>query len=128
MKRIVVTRFSAMGDVAMVASVLKELQNQHNDTEIIMVSRKLFAGFFDGIPRLRFHEFDPNVRHKGLSGLYRLFKELTAYRPTAIADLHNNLRSRVLDSLFILKGYSIQAQDKGRIEKWSLVQHRIFRP
>lgn len=64
MKRIIVTRFSAMGDVAMVASVLKEFQRQHTDIEIIMVSRKLFKPFFTSIPRLQFHGIDPKISIK----------------------------------------------------------------
>lgn len=122
MKRIIVTRFSAMGDVAMVASVLKEFQQQHQDTEIIMVSRKLFAAFFEHIPRVKFHVIDPNVKHKGLSGIYRLFKELKTYKADYVADLHNNIRSRTLGFLFKIAGYKIQILDKGRQEKKELTR------
>lgn len=117
MKRIIVTRFSAMGDVAMVASFLKEFQQQHTDTEIIMVSRKHFEAFFKHIPRLHFHSIDPKVKHNGLFGLFKLFKELKAYKPDYIADLHNNIRSRVLDSLFTLCGKPTKIVNKGRAEK-----------
>lgn len=124
MKRIIVTRFSAMGDVAMVASVLKEFQQQHQDTEIIMVSRKLFAAFFEPIPRVKFHIFDPKHKHKGLSGLYTLFQELKIYQATYVADLHNNIRSRTLGFLFQLAGYTICTLDKGRKEKKELTRSK----
>lgn len=120
MKRIVVTRFSAMGDVAMVASVLKEFQSQHLDTEIIMVSRPLFSAFFQDIERVRFHAFDPKIKHKGIFGLFSLFQELKQYNPDYIADLHNNIRSRILDSFFTLSGRKIKVLDKGRKEKKAL--------
>lgn len=120
MKRIIVTRFSAMGDVAMVASVLKEFQEQHSDTEIIMVSRKLFQAFFQHIPRVTFHIIDPKGKHKGLFGMYKLFKELKAYNADAIADLHNNIRSRLLDKLFTFCGKHIAIVNKGRAEKKEL--------
>lgn len=122
MKRIIVTRFSAMGDVAMVASVLKEFQLQHQDTEIIMVSRKLFSAFFEHIPRVQFHAFDPKHRHKGLAGLYTLFKELKTYQADYVADLHNNIRSRALGLIFKLAGYTISTLDKGRKEKGALTR------
>lgn len=122
MKRIIVTRFSAMGDVAMVASVLKEFQQQHTDIEIIMVSRKLFAAFFEHIPHVKFHVFDPKYKHKGLTGIYSLFKELKEYKPDYVADLHNNIRSRTLGMLFKLAGYSTQTLDKGRKEKKELAR------
>lgn len=128
MKRIIVTRFSAMGDVAMVAAVLREFQEQHSETEIIMVSRRLFSGFFADIPRLTFHEISPEGRHKGITGLYKLYKELRAYKATAVADLHNNIRSRILNTLFLAGNNSVKAIDKGRTEKKALVRHAIFRP
>ncbi|MFD2553288.1 glycosyltransferase family 9 protein [Sphingobacterium tabacisoli] len=122
MKRIIVTRFSAMGDVAMVASVLSEFQQQHMDTEIIMVSRKLFAAFFEHIPRLVFHPMDPMGKHKGLIGLFKLFKELKKYNADFVADLHNNIRSRILGSLFRLSGTTTDTLDKGRAEKKALTR------
>ena len=54
-QRIIVTRFSAMGDVAMVASVLKEFCIRYPDVEIIMVSRPFFSPFFDGIKKAFFN-------------------------------------------------------------------------
>lgn len=122
MKRIIVTRFSAMGDVAMVASVLKEFQKQHLDTEIIMVSRTPFQAFFQNIPRVKFHAIDPKIKHKGIFGLFKLFRELKAYHADYVADLHNNIRSRVLDFFFTFCGKKIQILDKGRKEKKALTQ------
>ena len=130
MKRILVTRFSAMGDVAMVASVLRKFQAQHTDTEIIMVSRPFFSAFFDGIPRLIFHPIDPKGKHKGIPGLLKLFNELKKYKAKQVADLHNNIRSRFLDILFKTSGYQVQILDKGRSEKKALTRSKdkVFKP
>jgi len=119
-----------MGDVAMVASVLKEFQAQHMDTEIIMVSRKLFKAFFEHIPRVIFHTIDPKVKHRGIEGLFRLFQELRAYKPDFVADLHNNLRSNVLNKLFAWRGYPVRILDKGRAAKKELIRKRnkILKP
>lgn len=111
-----------MGDVAMVASVLKDFQKQHSDTEIIVVSRKLFQAFFQNIPRVQFHTIDPTKRHKGLFGLFRLHKELKRYKADYIADLHNNIRSLILDILFSFSGKKIKILDKGRKEKKALTR------
>src|SRR5690606_13684546 len=119
---------SAMGDVAMVASVLREFQEQHTDTEIIMVSRPFFSAFFDGIPRLIFHPIEPKGNHNGISGLIKLFKELKKYKAKQVADLHNNIRSRFLDVLFRTAGHQVQILDKGRPEKKALTRtkHKVF--
>ncbi|MDR0263373.1 MAG: glycosyltransferase family 9 protein [Sphingobacterium sp.] len=121
-QRIIVTRFSAMGDVAMVASVLKEFCTQYPAVEIIMVSRQFFAPFFEGIKNIRFHAIDPKTTHQGFWGLVRLKKELARYRADAVADLHFNLRSRVIDLLFSLSGVKVKQLDKGRAEKRALTR------
>ncbi|MFD2037034.1 glycosyltransferase family 9 protein [Belliella marina] len=130
MKRIIVTRFSAMGDVAMVASVLKEFVVQQKDVEIIFVSRVQFAPFFVDIPRVRFHVMDPKIKHKGIIGLIRLFRELKKYKPTEIADLHNNLRSLFLVFLFKASNYQVSILDKRRKQKKLLTrrENKILRP
>ncbi|UZJ66115.1 hypothetical protein OKW96_08540 [Sphingobacterium sp. KU25419] len=55
--KIIVTRFSAMGDVAMVASVLKEFAEQYPTVSIIMVSRPLFQAFLKEYPISNFIVF-----------------------------------------------------------------------
>jgi ADP-heptose:LPS heptosyltransferase len=127
--KIIVLRFSAMGDVAMTASVLREFAAQNPSVAIVMVSRALFEPFFFGIPNLIFHAIQPKTTHKGLIGLYTLFNELKKYRPIAIADLHDNLRSRILSSFFRLTGVEIKRIDKGRAEKKALTRtkDKIFK-
>jgi len=131
---LLVLRFSAMGDVAMVASVLEELAAQHPELPIVMVSRPAFAPFFEAIPTLRFLSIDPKGRHKGLIGLFRLYRELRHYRPGTLADLHDNIRSRVLSLFFRLAAFmgaiigrssiKIRRIDKGRAEKKALTRSK----
>lgn len=127
--KIIVLRFSAMGDVAMVASVLREFALQHPQVALVMVSRKPFAPFFDGIANLTFHPILPKDKHKGIAGLYRLFKELKSYKPIAVADLHDNLRSRILSTFFRATGLTIKRIDKGRAEKKALTRkhHKVLK-
>lgn len=129
-EKIIVLRFSAMGDVAMVASVLKEFSAQNPLVEIIMVSREAFKPFFDGIENIKFHAIQPKTIHKGLNGLFKLYQELRKYKPTAIADLHDNLRSRAISTFFRLTGIKVKRIDKGRSEKKALTSsvNKIFKP
>ncbi|GGE46595.1 ADP-heptose:LPS heptosyltransferase [Pedobacter psychrotolerans] len=129
-EKIIVLRFSAMGDVAMVASVLKEFSQQNPTVEIIMVSREAFQAFFGGIENLTFHAIQPKTTHKGILGLFKLYQELQKYKPTAIADLHDNLRSRAVSTFFRFTGIKIKRIDKGRAEKKALTRsvNKIFKP
>ncbi|QNL52652.1 glycosyltransferase family 9 protein [Olivibacter sp. SDN3] len=119
-----------MGDVAMTAPVLEQFVKQYPDTQLIVVSRALFKPFFTDISNLIFHPIDPKGKHKGLMGLYRLFLELKAYKVDAVADLHNNLRSRVLCFFFRFLSVPIKRIDKGRKEKKALTrkENKVLRP
>src|SRR5665213_4088517 len=101
-RHLLVIRFSAMGDVAMTVPVVKALLNQNPDLRITYVSRPGFAGFFEGIPRLTYHNVDLDGRHKGFTGLLTLFTDLKkqgTHNALALADLHNNLRTKILRRL-----------------------------
>lgn len=129
-QKILVLRFSAMGDVAMVAPILKEFRANYPDKHLVIVSRNLFKPFFDGISNVTFHPIDPKGKHNGLKGLYALYKELKRYNITAVADLHDNLRSKVIRNLFLLSGVKIRHIDKGRQEKKQLTSfpNKILKP
>lgn len=120
--KILVIRFSAMGDVAMSVPVLREFTEAYPNIALVMVSRGLFEPFFKEINNLHFHPFDPQNKHKGLLGLLKLFLELKKQNITAVADLHNNLRSKILTVLFFLSGVKIRQLDKGRTEKKGLTR------
>ena len=120
--KILVLRFSAMGDVAMTVPVLQELLANYPNITLVVVSRKAFEPFFTGNPNIEFHAFEPKTKHKGIIGIYRLFKELKSYKATALADLHKNLRSNLLSRLFWFTGISMASLDKGRAEKRALTR------
>ena len=129
-KKIIVFRFSAMGDVAMVASILKEFSVQHPSTEIVIVSRQAFEPFFNSIQNLVFHTIDPKKNHKGLAGLFKLYRELKSYHPDAVVDLHDNIRSRIVAGFLSISGVKARRIDKGRKEKKALTrkENKIFKP
>lgn len=117
MKRILAYRFSAFGDVAMTVSVFREFLEQNNDVEVVFVSRKNFADLFDGVPNLRFHgvNFD---NYKGLLGIRRLGREiLELYKPDFVADFHDVIRTKLIDSIAKSHGYNVYKINKGKEEK-----------
>lgn len=120
--KILVIRFSAMGDVALTVPVLKEFTQQFPETAVVMASRGLFEPFYKDIDHLIFHAFDPKIKHKGFFGLIKYFKELKKHDITAVADLHSNLRSAVLCVLFFIIGKKVRRLDKGRAEKKKLTR------
>lgn len=128
--KILVIRFSAMGDVAMTAPILKEFNQHYPDTQLLFISREFFRPFFHGVENLTFLPFDPSKRHKGFFGIVRLFLELRKHKVTAVADLHQNLRSRILSLLFFFQGVKRVTINKGRKEKSLLTRKKdkVFAP
>ena len=121
-RTIIVLRFSAMGDVALLAAVLQEVVQQNPSVKIVMVSRPLFEALFLHIPQIIFHGVDTKGVHKGVKGLHRLSRELQQYDADAIADVHENLRSKTICFFSKKKGLQIKQIDKGRAEKKALTR------
>lgn len=128
MKRLLIFRFSAMGDVAMTIPILYSLTKQYPDLHITMVSRAAFQPFFDQLPgNISFIAADLYGKHKGMKGLYRLYQELHQMKFDAVADLHNVLRTFFLRWCFRLSGIPVEHIHKGRREKKALTRqnHKV---
>ena len=122
MTTILIFRFSAMGDVAIAASVMKEMAAQHPDIRFVFVTRPFFAPFFDEIPNLEVFSVDFKGK-KRVREIFRLFKDINKkYKIDAVADLHNVLRSKLLTLCFRLSFNKIKIATihKGRKEKRTL--------
>ncbi len=123
MKQLLLLRFSAMGDVALLAPVVQAFTEQYPHAQITLVTRAKFAVFFEQLPNIRIVGADFDGRHNGVSGLIRLFNELKQIASfDAVIDVHQNLRSGVLKSLFRLAGVPSFTIDKGRLEKKALTR------
>src|SRR4030095_3240480 len=102
----------------MTVPVLQLLLKQHPQLQLTVVSTEFMRPMFNDIDRLQFHAADLKGKHKGLPGLFKLYRELKkAYRFDGIADLHNVLRTKILRSFFRFSGKPLAVIDKGREEK-----------
>ncbi|MCE3075189.1 glycosyltransferase family 9 protein [Chryseobacterium gwangjuense] len=117
MTRILAYRFSAFGDVAMTAPVFREFLEQNPDVEIVMVSRKNFESLFADIPNIIFKGINLDD-YKGFFGLNRLANELIEeFKPDLVANLHDVIRTKILDKIYRRKGLKVFKIDKGKEEK-----------
>ena len=115
-KQLMIFRFSAMRDVAMLVPVLRCLYDQNQNIQVTLVTRKRYAPIFREFNQLQIITPDFIGKHNGLKGLYRLYKELKQIKPRRIADIHNNLSSRILRLFFKLSFTRVKAIDKGYFE------------
>ncbi len=128
--KILLLRFSAMGDVAMTAAALREYAPVHPNIRFTMVSRPLFAPFFTGMNNVAFMAVDFKKNYKGLAGIWRLFHTLRRQKPDVVADMHDVLRTKILCLLFRLWGFKVKKINKGRAEKYQLTRrhHKQLKP
>lgn len=121
-KHVLIIRLSAMGDVAMSVPVVEQLRRDYPSLKITILTRPFFKPFFREIENIEFVEPDFKGRHKGLKGLWLLFREIQALGVDAVADLHDVLRTKVLDTMFRLTGTRVAVIDKGRMAKKTLTR------
>lgn len=129
MAKILIIRFSSLGDVAMTIPVIHSLARQYPDVEITVLSRAVFKPLFYGLPsNVSFVSADLAGRHKGWAGLIRLYKELKVQGFDCVADLHNVLRTKFLRYLFKFSGISVASIYKNRLGKRKLVRkhHKVL--
>lgn len=119
--KILMIRFSALGDVAMLAPVVQEVVTALPDAEVTVMSRPFCAPLFEGISeRVRFLGADIKGEYRGVSGLSRLFSLLKGERFDYVADMHGVLRTHYLSMRFRMAGYRVAKIDKRRAERRAL--------
>jgi len=131
MSKILIFRFSALGDVAMTVPVIYSLAISFPTLEITILSRASFQPLFVNLPHnVKFISADFESKYKGIFGLNKLFRELKSENFDYVADFHNVLRTSYLTWLFKLNGISTAKIDKGRAEKKNLTRknNKIFAP
>lgn len=129
-KHILVIRLSAMGDVAMSVPVITGIVKKYPQLKITVLTKAFTAPIFNNIANVSVFKADVKGRHKGILGLWKLYRELQLLQIDAVADIHNVLRSSILKQFFKLSGIPFVQLDKGRAEKKALINadRDVFKP
>jgi len=115
-----------MGDVAMTVPVLHQLLQQNPGLRITVLTQKFLAPLFEPLERITVYPVETKGKHKGLTGLYKLTRELKKqYRFDAVADLHNVLRSKIISFYLKRLGLSPLLLIKDVQKRNSLQERRI---
>ena len=128
---IVVSRFSALGDVAICIPIIHQFHIQYPDAKIVFVTKKINSQLFENLHFVEIFTPDFGLSHKGLIGIFKLFIELKErFSPDIFIDLHNVIRTRLLRLFFNLSGIKAYTIKKGRIEKHKLIKktHKRLKP
>lgn len=124
MATVLITRFSALGDVAIAVPLVRALASTYPDDRFLMLSQPFLADLFVDMPsNLVFIPIDIRGEYKGVRGLVRVFRMLKSYPVDVVCDLHGVHRTRVLDLLYAFSKpvYQVKKERKARrtlVRRW----------
>jgi ADP-heptose:LPS heptosyltransferase len=117
-KKILILRFSAMGDVALLVPVVKSLTAAYPNVEVTVVTRPKFGPLFFDLERVNVFPADVDYTYTGILGTRDLFGKLLRRGPyDVVMDMHDHVRTVVLRGLFKVFGSRVVVFEKGRKEK-----------
>ncbi len=120
---ILVIRLSAMGDAVLTVPLVREAARSR---KVVVVTRPLFSNFFVGIENVILINADTSGRHRGLAGIFRLYRDIEASeRVDLVVDLHNVIRSRILSSIYRISGRKVFTVNKGKKAKRRFIRDGI---
>ena len=115
--KVLVIRFSSIGDIVLTTPVVRVLKTQLPDAEVHYCTKKGFAGILKANPYI-------DKLHLLEESLNSLVQQLKEEKFDYIIDLHNNLRTTLIKKRLGVKAYSF---DKLNFEKWLAVNFKINR-
>ncbi|MFD2162660.1 glycosyltransferase family 9 protein [Paradesertivirga mongoliensis] len=113
--KILIIRFSSIGDIVLTTPVIRCLKQQIDGAEIHYLTKKSFASILDSNPYV-------DKLHLLSGTLSTTIKELEAENFDYIIDLHNNLRTRLIKLQLDVKARSF---DKLNLKKFLLVNFKV---
>lgn len=124
-RNILITRFSALGDVAMTIPVIYGACAENPGRNFYVLTRKLPARMFlDAPPNLKVVGVDLD-QYKGIGGMRRLLDEMVSeYGIDAVVDLHDVLRTKLIRLFARMRGIPVVHIDKGRNARKALTRNK----
>lgn len=124
-RKTLVIRLSALGDVAMTIPAVKEYARRHPEKEVLLLTQTFFAQLLqDGPSNLKALEVS-RQDYKGMRGTFRLIRILKAADPDEAADLHNVMRSWVIDLWMRMHGKRVVIVPKKRKERRMILSRAL---
>lgn len=110
----------------MTVPVVAAFSEAHPKVKISVLTRQQYAPLFAHISTVEVIGVDLKNEFKGFFGLLRLAKKINTLKVDTVADLHNVLRTKVLNALLPKQQWVVL--DKARSEKRLLISGQKFEP
>lgn len=115
--KLLIIRFSSIGDIVLTSPVIRCLSTQLNDVEIHYLTKSRFAGIIESNPYItKVYSYKESLKE--------VFPLLRNERYDQVIDLHNNIRSHRVKWTLMRPSVSF---NKLNIEKWLMVRFKVNR-
>lgn len=112
-KKVLIIRFSSIGDIILTSPLLRILRKKLPDTQIDFLIKKEYAELV---------KFNPNLSNviefntaEGFKGLYKIANDIKENNYDIVLDLHNNLRSNYIKLFSKARYYSVNKRVMKRL-------------
>jgi ADP-heptose:LPS heptosyltransferase len=113
--KILVIRFSSIGDIVLTTPVLRCLKQQLPNAEVHFCTKRKYEGVLSSNPYIdKFHFLD--------SSIVQLIEHLCAERYDYVIDLHSNLRTKLIRAFL---GVRTACVDKLNWQKWLYIRFKV---
>lgn len=110
----------------MTVPVVAAFLEAHPQVKISVLTRQQFAPLFAQISTVEVIGIDLKNEFKGFFGLLRLAKKINILKVDTVVDLHNVLRTKILNALLPKQQWAVL--DKARSERRRLISGQKFEP
>ena len=126
MARVLITRISSFGDVAMLVPVVYSVAAVYPQDRFIVLTRKAYAPLFENLGfNVSVKSFDVK-RHSSALGFLNLLQSIIRGKFTHVADMHDVLRTKVIRNTLRFYGKKVAFIDKGRTEKSDMISNKTL--
>lgn len=131
MAKVLIIRLSAIGDVAITIPVIYSVATANpQDSFTVLTQTFLMPVFIHRPSNLNVLGINTKATEKGLMGLLKFASALVKYDYDVVVDLHDVLRTRIIDLLFARKRTPVFVIDKNRKARKLLTQkkNKVLQP
>ena len=122
MSKILIIRLSAIGDVAMTIPVIYSVASANSKDSFTVLTQTFLIPLFINLPsNVNVMGVNTKTTEKSFFGFLRFVLKMRMYKFDMVLDLHNVIRSRIIDIIFRLHLKKVFVIDKRRRERKKLV-------
>ncbi|MDR3266074.1 MAG: glycosyltransferase family 9 protein, partial [Tannerella sp.] len=122
MSKVLIIRFSAIGDVAMTIPIIYSAAKANPKDSFTVLTQTFLMPLFMNLPEnVTIMGVNIGSTEKSFWSLLRYASMLRKYKFDKVLDLHDVLRSWIIDMFFLVSGKKIFKIDKGRKERKQII-------